>query len=141
MRIFDILLMERDAQVLLRAATAILKLLQPQIMGCQNQEDLFNLLKAKGPLTLEKGRKIEPGLLAKTIYVDLAPLTSLAQRREKHAALLRGRPGHRVSLLDEAVPGVVPGQGAEEPAARVLPLQPCDNLRKVTVHCTRITSL
>jgi hypothetical protein len=95
LRIFDILLMERDAQVLLRAATAILKLLQPQIMGCQNQEDLFSLLKSKGPLTLEKGRKIEPGLLAKTIYVDLGPLTNLAQRRAKHAALLRAKDKER----------------------------------------------
>lgn len=41
LRILDILLVERDAQVLLRAATAILKLLQPQIMTCQSQEDLI----------------------------------------------------------------------------------------------------
>lgn len=91
LRILDILLVERDAQVLLRAAAAILKLMQPQIMSCQNQEDLFNLLKSKGPLTLEKGRKIEPGLLAKTVYVDLGPLKNLSQRRAKHAALLRAK--------------------------------------------------
>jgi hypothetical protein len=91
LRILDILLVERDAQVLLRAAAAILKLMQPQIMLCQNQEDLFNLLKSKGPLTLEKGRKIEPGLLAKTVYVDLGPLTNLSQRRAKHATLLRAK--------------------------------------------------
>jgi hypothetical protein len=46
-------------QVLLRAAVAVLKLMLPQILKCQTQEDLFNLLKSKGTLTLEKGKKIE----------------------------------------------------------------------------------
>ena len=44
-------------QVLLRAATAVLKLLEPQIIKCKNQEDLFTLLKSKSTLTLEKGMK------------------------------------------------------------------------------------
>ena len=59
LRVFDILLYERDAKVLLRAAVAVLKLMLPQILKCQTQEDLFNLLKSKGTLTLEKGKKIE----------------------------------------------------------------------------------
>jgi hypothetical protein len=43
--------------VLLRAATAVLKLLQPQIIKCKTQEELFTLLKSKSTLTLEKGIK------------------------------------------------------------------------------------
>jgi hypothetical protein len=44
-------------QVLLRATTAVLKLLEPRIIKCKNQEDLFTLLKSKSTLTLEKGMK------------------------------------------------------------------------------------
>ena len=33
-------------------------------------------------------KKIEPGLLAKTIFVDLAPLSNLSERRAKQAARL-----------------------------------------------------
>ena len=43
--------------MLLRAATAVLKLLQPQIIKCKTQEELFTLLKSKSTLTLEKGIK------------------------------------------------------------------------------------
>ena len=104
-----------NPQVLLRAATAVLKLLQPRILACKtqvhdciwdcavlyrcsrvrekrlyafiihaakscfgrsndrgvsySQEELFHLLKSKNVVTLDKQRKIEPGLLAKTMCV------------------------------------------------------------------------
>ena len=53
-----------------RATSVQQELFQSNDRGVSySQEELFHLLKSKNVLTLDKQRKIEPGLLAKTMCV------------------------------------------------------------------------
>jgi len=81
-RIMDILLHDGDAQILLRASAAVVKLMQNKILACKTQEDLLMVLKPKeGTLTLEKGKAIEADQLIKVVFTALPPIPDLPQRR------------------------------------------------------------
>ncbi|KAJ1482503.1 rab-GTPase-TBC domain-containing protein [Baffinella frigidus] len=92
LRLFDILLQDGASDVLLRTAVGLLKLLQPKILACPSQEDLLGALKPKdGPLTLLRGKRIDPGTLMRVTFTQVRPLKDLAARREELAAAQRAK--------------------------------------------------